>query len=74
MSMNGEPLVVLHVEDNKDHADLVIRAFKKHRVVNKLYLVEDGEEALEKKRNHFSENGVRTIDRIIRPNRSSSGT
>ena len=45
--MNGEPLVVLHVEDNKDHADLVIRTLRSHRVANLLHLVDDGEEALD---------------------------
>ncbi len=45
--MNGEPLVILHVEDNKDHSDLVVRTLKTHRVANALHVVSDGEEALD---------------------------
>ena len=45
--MNGEPLVILHVEDNKDHADLVERTLQTHRVANALHVVSDGEEALD---------------------------
>ena len=45
--MNGEPLVILHVEDNKDHADLVVRTLRKHRVANELHVVDDGEKALD---------------------------
>ncbi len=42
----GEPLDILLVEDNEDHAELVIRSLKEHRVVNRIKLVTDGEEAL----------------------------
>lgn len=45
--MNGEPLVVLLVEDNQEHAELVIRSFKDHRVANKIHLIADGEAALD---------------------------
>jgi CheY-like chemotaxis protein len=45
--MKGEPLVILYVEDNKDHADLVVRTLKKHRVANELHMASDGEEALD---------------------------
>ncbi|NQT36478.1 MAG: response regulator [Planctomycetes bacterium] len=45
--MNGEPIVVLHVEDNQDHAHLVARNFQRHRVANVVHLVEDGEAALD---------------------------
>ena len=45
--MNGEPLVVLLVEDNVDHAELIRRSFEFHRVLNKIHHVMDGEEALD---------------------------
>jgi CheY-like chemotaxis protein len=45
--MSGEPLVILHVEDDKDHADLVVRVLRSHRVANVMHLVDDGEEALD---------------------------
>ena len=45
--MNGKPLVILHVEDNTDHAELVVRTLRKHRVANELHVVGDGEKALD---------------------------
>ncbi len=44
--MSGEPLVILLVEDDRDHAELILRAFEDHRVANKVYHVLDGEAAL----------------------------
>jgi CheY-like chemotaxis protein len=45
--MNGEPLVILLVEDNEDHAELVMRSMRDHRVANKIYHVSDGQQALD---------------------------
>ena len=38
---------ILLAEDNPDHAELLMRSFKNHRVPNKIYHVRDGEEALD---------------------------
>jgi CheY-like chemotaxis protein len=46
-SMNGEPLTILLVEDNPDHAVLVQRNLEEFQVANKIFHVEDGEAALD---------------------------
>ena len=38
---------ILMVEDNPQDAELTTRAFKKHRLANRLFWVEDGAEALD---------------------------
>jgi CheY-like chemotaxis protein len=45
--MDGEPLLVLLVEDNPDHAELVIRSLGEHRVANKITHLSDGQTALD---------------------------
>ena len=45
--MNGEPLTILFVEDNPDHAELVMRSFEDHRVANRIFHLPDGEAAIE---------------------------
>jgi CheY-like chemotaxis protein len=45
--MKGQPLDILLVEDNPDHADLVLRNLEEQRVANRLFHVIDGESALD---------------------------
>lgn len=45
--MEGEPLVILLVEDNPDHTELIVRSLQDHRVANRIYHVPDGEAALD---------------------------
>ena len=45
--MTGEPLTILLVEDNHDHAELVVRNMEDFRVANRIVHVEDGEAALD---------------------------
>lgn len=45
--MNGEPLTILLVEDNPDHAELVMRNMEDFQVANTIVHVEDGEAALD---------------------------
>ncbi|MBF0560182.1 MAG: response regulator [Nitrospirae bacterium] len=45
--MRGEPIVILLVEDDPAHAEIVRRNFESSRIANKLFCVEDGQAALD---------------------------
>jgi CheY-like chemotaxis protein len=47
VQLMGEPLVILLVEDNDAHAELVLRSMRDHRVANIIYHINDGEKALD---------------------------
>jgi len=55
--MNGEPIVILLVEDDEAHAEIVRRNFEACRIANQLIHVSDGQEALDylSRRNGFSD-------------------
>jgi CheY-like chemotaxis protein len=44
---HGKSLVILLIEDNPAHAELIRRNFEAHRIANQLYHVTDGEAAME---------------------------
>ena len=44
---NGEPLVLLLIEDNAAHAEMVMRSFEQHKVANVIQHVDDGQKALD---------------------------
>ncbi len=46
-TMQNERLLILLVEDNADHAELILRSFREHRLSNVIRLVSDGEAALD---------------------------
>jgi len=43
----GEPVIVMLVEDNIDHAELVIRTMEDHRIANRIIHFSDGQTALD---------------------------
>ncbi len=45
--MDGEPILVMLVEDNIDHAELVIRTLEEHRIANIVRHFLDGQSALD---------------------------
>ena len=45
--MMGEPVLVMLVEDNADHAELVIRTLEDHRIANRIQHFTDGQTAID---------------------------
>jgi CheY-like chemotaxis protein len=45
--MMGEPVFVMLVEDNDDHAELVMRTLADHRLANKIRRFDDGQTSLD---------------------------
>ena len=45
--MIGEPLLVMLIEDNIDHAELVVRTLENHLIPNKVRHFQDGQSALD---------------------------
>ncbi len=45
--MVGEPVQVLLIEDNDDHAELITRQLADHRIANRIFRLSDGQEALD---------------------------
>jgi CheY-like chemotaxis protein len=42
-----EPLNLLLVEDNDAHAEMVKRSFAQHKLMNRIFHVDDGQKALD---------------------------
>jgi len=47
MEMKGKPVDILLVEDDSDHVELILRALKDNNLLNEVYVVMDGQEALD---------------------------
>jgi len=45
--IEGEPMTILLVEDNPDHAEMAVRSLEEHRVANRIEVASDGEAALD---------------------------
>jgi CheY-like chemotaxis protein len=65
--MNGEPILVMLVEDNVDHAELVIRTLEEHRIANRIRHFTDGQSALDylQRRGEFSESAASPRPHVI---------
>ncbi|MHB1397869.1 MAG: response regulator [Trichloromonadaceae bacterium] len=68
MSMESAQAVdILLVEDNPEDAELTLRALKKRNLANRLYLVEDGAEALDFIfcRGAYAERNIKTPPKVV---------
>ena len=45
--MQGEPFLVMLIEDNADHAELIIRTLEEHKIANRVRHFFDGQTALD---------------------------
>jgi CheY-like chemotaxis protein len=65
--MLGEPSIILLIEDNPDHAELVKRSLSDHRVANKIIHVQDGQTALDYlfRRNAFADSETNPLPHLI---------
>ena len=46
-NINTTPIDILLVEDNEDDIDVTVRAFKKAKIKNNIFVTQDGQEALD---------------------------
>jgi two-component system, response regulator len=45
--MMDDPVEILLIEDNQGHAEITMRALRKHNISNRIQLIRDGAEAIE---------------------------
>lgn len=65
--MSGDPILVMLVEDNADHAELVIRTMENHHIPVRIQHLSDGETALDYllRRREFSDPATSPRPHII---------
>lgn len=64
---SAQAVDILLVEDNPEDAELTLRALKKRNLANRLYLVEDGAEALDFIfcRGAYAERNIKTPPKVV---------
>lgn len=45
--MSKKPINILLIEDNPDHVELIVKELKNHKLMNRIYVTEDGQSALD---------------------------
>ncbi len=70
IDLNGEPLVILLVEDNEDHATLVMRSMQDQRVANVIYHMDYGQKAPDYlfHTHDYEKDGSSPVPNVILPN------
>ena len=65
--MKCKGIEILLVEDNPDDVKLTLRALKKHHLANKVYVVNDGVEALDYifAKNQYSNRNIKDTPKVI---------
>lgn len=65
--MADEPVLVMLIEDNADHAELIIRTLEEHRITNKVRHFLDGQSALDYlfQRGEFSDPAANARPHVI---------
>jgi CheY-like chemotaxis protein len=65
--MIAEPVLVMLIEDNADHAELIIRTLEEHRISNKVRHFFDGQTALDYlfQRGEFSDPGTSPRPHVV---------
>ena len=65
--MIGDPVLVMLIEDNADHAELIIRTLEEHRIANKVRHFFDGQTALDylHQRGEFSDPATSIRPQVI---------
>lgn len=65
--MENRPIVILLVEDNPDHVELILRALEEEHTAVDVYVVKDGQEALDYmyRRGKYGQENERSTPRLV---------
>ncbi|HID95795.1 MAG TPA: response regulator [Candidatus Latescibacteria bacterium] len=65
--MENRPIVILLIEDNPDHVELILRALEEEHTAVDVYVVKDGQEALDYmyRRGKYGQENERSTPRLV---------